>query len=171
MLITLNLVEEKMNNTLSAVNVTAINKLKFITGKSILGFAVPLIGGIGILLIMGFAGINYLKALFSVFNISIISLIIGFSIGVVNTEPIGAVAGMKMIFLPVFASLFGAIFLPEQWQPVLYWSPFYWAYVSIDAVILNEASWLFILRNSAFIVGLTGIIFIVLRKKIRRGLN
>ncbi len=171
MLILLALVEEKMYNTLAAINVAAISKVEFVIGKGLLGFIVPLVGTIGTFLILDFEGLNYGMALVTVFCIALISVIIGFAIGIINSEPIGAIASMKMVFLPVMASVFGGIFLSEKWHVLLYWSPFYWAFRSVDAIILQTATWTQIAINSGIIIGLTAIVFALLSKRIRHGLN
>lgn len=169
MFIVLNMVDEKMHNTLSAINVTPIGRIRTIIGKSIMGFVLPVIGSIGSALILGFGGINIAMFIFTILSISLISIIIGFSIGVVNEEPISAVASMKIIFVPVLASVFGGMFLAEKWHPILYWSPFYWAYDSINSILLQEARWGQLLMNSSIILLITAIVFFALRKRIRNG--
>ena len=171
MLILLNLVEEKMSNTLSAINVTPMSRAQFIVGKGVLGFVIPIIGGISAALILGFTEINIAMFIVTVVAIAFISIIIGFSIGVMNNEPISAIASMKMVFFPILASVFGAMFLPEKWLIVLYWSPYYWAYRSINAILLLEATWDLVLINAAIIILITGLVFLALRKRISHGLK
>ena len=171
MLILLNLVEEKMSNTLSAINVTPLYRSQFIVGKGLLGFFIPIFGSLCAALILGFGGINIPMFLVSVVAIALISIIIGFSIGVMNDEPISAIASMKLVFFPIMASVFGAIFLPDKWLPILYWSPYYWAYDSIHAILLQEAVWSQILFNAGMILVLTSLVFAALYKRIQRGLN
>ncbi|MBT9135758.1 MAG: hypothetical protein DDT34_00823 [Firmicutes bacterium] len=171
MLILLNLVEEKMSNTLSAINVAPLHRSQFIIGKGILGFIIPIIGGISAAMILGFSGINISMFLVTVVAIAFISIIIGFSIGVLNNEPIAAISSMKMVYFPILASIFGAMFLPSRWLPILYWSPFYWAYDSMRAILLQEASWGQVSFNAAVILALTGVVFMLLRKKIQHGLQ
>jgi ABC-2 type transport system permease protein len=171
MIILLSIVEEKMSNTLSAINVAPIAKYEFVIGKGLLGFIIPVAGTIGTLIILGFTQVHYGMTILTVLCISLISVVIGFGIGVVSTEPIGAVAGMKMIFLPIMASVFGGIFLADKWQVLLYWSPFYWAFKSIDAIILETATWNSILLNSFFIIILTSFVFFLLKNRIKHGLN
>jgi len=171
MLIVMNIVEEKMNNTLSAVNVSAVSKAEYVIGKGLLGFAVPVIGAFATLAILGFKGINYGMVTVVVLITALISVIIGFSVGVVNKEPISAVASMKTVFIPVFGSIFGAMFLADKWLFILYWSPFYWAYEAIDAIILHEAEWGQILLDCGIITIITAAVFAILSRRIRQGLN
>lgn len=169
MLIVLSFVEEKMSNTLSAINVTTLTRMGFIIGKGFMGFMVPVIGGFGIVLVLGFEGINYGYMTLTVASIALISLIIGFLVGINNTEPIGAIASMKTIFIPILGSIFGAIYLADKWHFLLYWSPFYWAYKSMNKILLQEAVASEILLNSGIILGITAVVFILLSKKIRQG--
>ncbi|MBF7097148.1 ABC transporter permease [Alkalibacter mobilis] len=171
MMILLNLVEEKMNNTLSAVNVSPITRTEFIIGKGSLGVLLALLGSIAVILILDFGSINYLMLLTSLLAISFISAIVGFGIGVVNDEPIAAIASMKVTFVPVLASIFGSMYLPEKWHFILFWSPFYWAYNSIRDILLKTAQWNQILLNSFIILVLTAILFFTLRKRIAHGLK
>lgn len=171
MIVMLNLVEEKQEKTLAAVNVSAISRFEYIIGKGLLGFVIPIIHAWLILLIMGYDGIPYGMVTLVILSIALISLILGFAIGIYNDNAISAVSSMKIGFLPIFGSLFGAIFLAEKWHPLLYWSPFYWAFRSVDAIILQEATWRLILFNSAVILLITGLVYGLLSRRIRRGLS
>lgn len=171
MLILLNLVEEKMSNTIGAINVSPTKRWEFVVGKGLLGFLLSFIGAIAVVLILGFEGIHFGMLLVSVLAIAFIGAIVGFGIGINNHEPISAIASMKMIFIPVLISIFGAMYLPEKWLPLLYWSPFYWAYDIIRDILLMDAQWSKVLMNSGIILGITVIVFLGLRKKIIHGLS
>lgn len=171
MVITMNIVEEKQNNTLAAINVSPITRVQFIIGKAMIGFVLPIIGCFGIIFILGFHHIHFGMLTVLILSIAIISVLVGFVIGVYNKDIMQAVSSMKMIFLPVLASVFGGIFLDEKWHPLLWWSPFYWAYRGAEKLLLDQATWSFILTNVAIILLITAIIFGILSKRIKRGLN
>ena len=171
MFIVLNLVDEKMHKTLRALNVSPLSRVELVIGKGMLGFLLPLVGCLGAAWIMGFSGIHLGMFFVTLLSIATISIIIGFSIGVMNDEPISAVASMKMVMLPVLLSVFGAMYLADNWHWVLFWSPFYWAYLNMNGILLQQADWFLVLRNSGFILGLTVLVFMGLRKKIVNGLE
>lgn len=171
MVILINLVEEKQEKTLIAVNVSSIKRFEYILGKGLLGFLIPIIHAFGMLGILNYGNINYLMVTVIVISIAIISVIIGFTIGVNNDDLLGAISSMKVTFIPILGSIFGAIYLSSKWHFLLYWSPFYWAYDSLNSIILREATWNQILTNSGIIIVITVVVFGLLSKKIRRGLN
>lgn len=164
------LVEEKQYKTLAAINVSAVSRREYVIGKGILGFVIPILHGYGILLILGFTNIDFLKVTLVILSIALIGVIVGFVIGVWNDNQMTAVSSMKMTFVPLLGSIFGAIFLPDRWLPVLYWSPYFWAFEAIEGILLKEATWLFVLRNCAMILLISIVIFLLLQKKIRRGM-
>lgn len=171
MIILINLVEEKQENTLAAMNVAPVERAQYILGKAALGFFVPLIHVMGILLILNYGDINYLMAALITLSIALTSIIIGFSIGVNSDNVLAAISGMKMVFLPILGSIFGAIYLVEGLHFLLYWSPFYWAFVALDDVILQQATWGSVLFSTMMIAIISIAVMLLLRKKIRRGLK
>ncbi|MBT9156031.1 MAG: hypothetical protein DDT37_01006 [Firmicutes bacterium] len=171
MLILLNLIEEKMSNTISAMNVSPASKGEFIIGKGLLGFATPIVGSTMAVYILGFRDFDIAMFVVSLVSLASISLVVGFLIGVTNDEPISGIAAMKGVYVPVLASVLGAMFLAERWHFVLYWSPFYWGYLSMNAILLGEATWRTIIVNSSIILAITAAVFAALRPRIVRGLR
>lgn len=171
MVILINLIEEKTEKTLTAINVSPTKRSEFVIGKGLMGFILPIFHSIGMLLLLNFGRIDYFMVLVTTMSIALISVVIGFSIGVTNDNILAGISSLKMMFLPVLGSIFGAIFLNVKWHPFLYWSPFYWAFKSMDAIILKEATWGMILVNSGIIMGISLLVFAGLSKKISRGLN
>ncbi len=171
MLIMLNLVEEKMSNTLNSINVTTVSRLEFVIGKSLLGFIVPIIGSIGAVIILHYTQINYLHLIVTMLALGLTSVVIGFAIGVYNNEPIAAIASMKGVFMPLILSVAGAMFLSDKLQFLLFWSPFYWAYKNIKDLLLYQASLGQIMINNIFILVISCSVFIILRKRISKGFN
>ena len=171
MIILINLVEEKQENTLAAVNVTSISRPEYVIGKGLLGFIVPIIHAFGMLAILNYGSVNYYMVSVVILSIAMISVLIGFLIGVTNDNILGAIGSMKMLFIPILGSIFGAIYLSAKWHFLLYWSPFYWAFDSLNSIILKEATWGQILINSSFTILITSLIFVLLSKRIKRGLN
>jgi len=171
MIIALNIVEEKTENTISAIHLSPVSRLGFIAGKSLIGVVIPIVGTVLILLITGFREINYLHAILMVTTSCIISILIGFIEGINNDDVMNAAGNMKMLFLPLFGSIAGQELLADKWQILFYWIPFYWTYKGNDLVLSSKGTWLDVLSYSGIVLLISGVVFILLAPKIRRGLE
>jgi len=171
MLIALNIVEEKVDNTISAINVTPISRGGYIIGKSIIGILVPVVGTILMLFITGFGNVNMLQILMMLLATSIISVLVGFIEGINNNDVMEAAGNIKILFLPLMGSVAGAELLADKWQKFFYWIPFYWTYKANDMILSMSGNWGEILLYTAIVVALSSVVFVVIAPKIRKGLE
>lgn len=170
MLIVMSIVEEKVSNTLAMLNVTPLTRFQFVIGKSLPGVILPVFGAFAIFWVVGFSGIDYAMVTVVVFATSLISMIFGFSVALYNTDMMEAIGSLKMILLPVYASVAGYIMLDPEWHWTFYWSPYYWAYEVLDHIILETATWEMVAMNSSIILLITALSFVAMSKKIRQGM-
>jgi len=171
MIIALGIVEEKTDNTISAMNVSPVSQNAFIIGKSLLGGFVALASIAIALLILGYYDINWLMILLVGLSTMILTIIVGFLQGINSTDVIEAAAGVKMMMLPIAGSIAGYELLSEKWQWTMYWSPFYWSYRANDMILSKTAYWGEILVYTAFVLIISMAIYLVFIPKIRRGLS
>ncbi len=172
MLISLNIVDEKMDNTISAINVTPISRMAWIFGKSMMGILLSLFGCIAMILIMGIAGtVNFVQLFIFVFISSLISIMIGFLEGLNSDDVMTAVASTKLIMLPLAASIAGYEFLSAQWQWVMYWSPFYWIYKGNIAILNGSMTWPNLLLTGGIVLAIGALVFAYTAPRIRKGLE
>jgi len=169
-LIGLNIIEEKESKTIMALNVSPMRRLEFILGKSIIGILIPIIDVFIILWILNMLDVNLTMILMMTLVSSIIGIVIGFLIGVTSPNQIAGIANMKVLFLVVGMSIVGAILLPESKHFLLYWAPTYWAFVGLKGILLKTINWSGLGICIAWILGLTALIFILLKGRIRKGL-
>ena len=171
MIIALNIVEEKTDNTISAIHLSPVSRIGFIAGKSMVGVVIPVVGSSLLLLITGFREINYFHVVLMVASSCIISILIGFIEGINNDDVMNAAGNMKLLFMPLFGSIAGQELLADKWQPLFYWVPFYWTYKGNDLVLSGRGSWLEILKYSGIVFGISVLVFLALAPKIRKGLE
>ncbi len=171
MLIAFNIVEEKSDRTIRAVNVTPTTRNNFILGKSILGLIFPILGTIATVLITGFTHVNFLQLLLIVVASSLLSLLIGFIQGLNSDDIMSAASTIKLLMLPLIASVLAIELLADKWQKFFYWSPFYWAYKGNEAVLSQTASWQQILGYTGIVLALCTAVYIFLAPRIRKGLE
>lgn len=171
MIIALNIVEEKTDNTISAIHLSPVSRIGFIAGKSLIGVFIPVVGIFLMLLITGFRDINYFHAILMIVSSCIISILIGFIEGINNDDVMNAAGNMKMLFLPLAGAVAAVELLADKWQPLFYWIPFYWTYKGNDLVLSNSGSWMDIIKYSGIVLGISAIVFIALAPKIRKGLE
>lgn len=171
MIITINIVEEKGDNTISAVNVTPISRMGFVLGKSLMGLFVPIFGSISIIFITGFRDVNVWQIMMVVLSASLLSLLIGFVEGLINDDMMTAVASFKMIFLPIAGVIAVAETVSEKWQWTVWWMPYYWTYKGTDAVLSNNATWPQILFYTGIILVISAVVYLILSPKIKTGLS
>jgi len=141
MLITLNIVEEKMDNTVSAINLAPISRTAWIFGKSMIGMLLPLVGSYAMVLITGFTYIDFGQLTLLIIASTFISIIAGFIQGLNNDDVMSAVASVKMLMLPMVGSIVGAEIVADKWQWCFWWSPFYWIYKGVDSVLGDTGTW------------------------------
>lgn len=171
MLIALNIVEEKVDNTLSAINLTPTSRTTFVLGKSVIGMLLSIFGSIALIWITGFGGINILQLLLAVLITSILSILVGFIQGLTNEDIISAAGSIKLLFLPLIAAVLAIEMLGEKWQKFFYWNPFYWAYKGNDLILAQTGTWGQIILYSGFVFLLSAIVYIFLAPRIRKGLE
>jgi len=171
MIIALNIVEEKTENTISSIHVSPVSRMGFIAGKSVIGVFIPIVGTFLMLMITGFRNINYFHALLMITTSCIISILIGFIEGINNDDVMNAAGNMKTLFLPLFGSVAAIELLADKWQPLFYWIPFYWTYKGNNLVLSGGGSFMDIIKYSGIVLGISIIVFIVLAPKIRKGLE
>lgn len=171
MIIAINIVEEKVDNTISAIHLSPVSRIGFIAGKSLIGVFVPIVGAFILLFFTGFREINYFHAFLMVVTTCLISLTVGFVEGLNNDDVMNAAGNIKLLFMPLFGSIAGVELLADKWHPLFYWIPFYWAYKGNDLVLSNSGSLIEILKYSGIVLGISAIVFVVLAPKIRKGLE
>lgn len=172
MLIAVNIVEEKADNTISAINLTPTTRIAFILGKSLIGMALAIFGSLAIVLITGFRDINTIQLLVVIFVATLLSLLVGFIQGLNSDDIMTAAGGIKLLFIPLVAGVLGVELLADKWwEKLFYWDPFYWAYKGNDAVLSNTGSWAQILLYSGMVLLISSVIYLFLAPKIRDGLK
>jgi len=171
MLIAMNILEEKMDQTVSAINVTPTSRSAFILGKSFTGMFVALFSSIACLLITGFYNVNLGQAALVVFSSTILSLLIGFIQGINSDDVMEAAGSVKLMFLPMAGSIAGYEFVTGNWQIFFYWSPFYWAYRANDMILSKSGTWPRLILYIGIILAICGAVYTLLAPRIRKGLQ
>ena len=171
MLIAVSIVEEKVENTINAINVTPVSQTGFVIGKSLLGGAAAMMGIIGAVLITGFYDINWFMIVLVGLTSMILSFIIGFLQGLSSSDVMEAAGSVKLIVLPLAASIAGYEFLADKWQWTMYWSPFYWAYKANVLILSKTADWGTVLLCTAMVIVLSLVVYLVALPKLRKGLS
>lgn len=171
MLIALNIVEEKIDNTISAINVSSISRGGYIIGKSIIGVLIPVVGIILMLIMTGFGNVNMLQIMVLLLASSIISVLVGFIEGINNDDVMNAAGNIKILFLPLMGSVAGYELLADKWQKFFYWSPFYWTYKANELILSRSGNWGKISMYTIFIILISSVVFIMIAPKIRKGLE
>jgi len=171
MLIAINIVEEKVDRTIRAIHLTPISRVGYILGKSIMGIFLPIYGTIAIVYITGFGYVNIPQMLYFVLVSTIISMLIGFIEGLQNDDIMNAAANIKILFLPIAAVVAAIELLSDKWQILFYWLPFYWSYKGNDAILADTSTWPQILMYSVFVLLISGVVYLRLAPKIKKGLQ
>jgi len=171
MLTALNIVEEKLDNTVSAINVSPIPRTTWIFGKAFQGIMLPLVGSYLVVLITGFNYIDYAQLTLLVIASTIVSLLVGFIEGLNADDMMTAVAGIKMLMFPMAGSVAVALLTEPKWHWTVYWSPFYWIYLGLDDVLSDIGMWSDILLYTGIVVGISALVYLYLAPRIRKGLE
>ena len=171
MLISISLVEEKMDNTVAAINVSPISRFGYVLGKSLFGMGYSVIGVIALLWITGYGNVNIGQMIVAIIGVTILSIIIGFIQGVMNKDVMEAAGSVKMLFFPLIGAIAVSEFVNQSWQWVVYWVPFYWTYKTNEAVLSFTATWPQVLGYTAIVLALSGVVYYFLAPKIKAGLT
>ena len=171
MIIALNILEEKTDRTVSAVNVSPVSRTAFILGKCLTGIVYTLILTIACIYITGFYSVDIVKVMLVVLSTAVISMTIGFLQGVNSSDVMEAAGSVKLMFLPLAGSIAGYELVGKAWQMLFYWSPFYWAYKANDLILSQSGTWLELIICIMIILAISAVVYLLMAPRIRKGLQ
>lgn len=170
-LIGLGVVNDKELGTDRALQVTPLTKAEYYVGRSIFPLFTIAFYAIISLLILGLMHVNILQVYIVVISSFSITLLFGLLIGALAHNDNEAVGVGKMLGMLLMLSILGGTLLPDKWHWVVYWTPFYWVYDVLESVFTQTATWGDFAWKNALIIALCGLYFLLLRKKIIKGLS
>lgn len=171
MLTALNLIDEKSDKTIRAVNVTPMKQTVYLLSKAILGFLVLIIDSVAVLFILGITTISWIQMFMMLISIGVLSAILAFIMGLNSRDFIEAAGTMKLLMLPLVASILVYELTSDAWHYTVWWSPFFWAYKGLHEIMNGVSSWKNISIYTLVILFLCALVFKLSTKKIRKGLN
>lgn len=170
-IIGMGIVNDKEDGTDRAIRVSPVSKADYFVGKSIYPFLVIMFYTIIGLLVLKILHVNILMT-YIVATISYsLSLLFGLLVGAIASNENEAIGMAKMLATVSMLSILGGTLLPDKWHWVVWWSPLYWIYEIMEEVFTDTATWGVLGWKSAIIVGLTALFFIMLKKRIVKGLS
>lgn len=170
-IIGIGVVNDKEFGTDMALRVTPVSKADYFIGKSILPLLITFFYTLMSLLILGLIHVNILQVYLVMLFSFPVTLLFGLIIGAIGKNETEAIGVGKILGVVVMLGIAGGIMLPDNWKWVVWWAPFYWIFDILKAVFTETATWIGLAWKLAVVVGLAGIYFILLRKKIIKGLS
>ncbi len=172
MIIASGIVDDKSDKTINAVNVSTVSKIQYIIGKSLIAVVLLFFSSISSLLILGLTDINWAQLFLVMFSTSLISIILGFLMGITSSDIIEAAGSIKVLMVPMFASILVEELTSPVWHYTVYWSPFYWSYKSIKEIIVSQsATWSLLIINLAVVLITCLVTYFASKNKIKEGLS
>jgi fluoroquinolone transport system permease protein len=170
-LIGLGVVNDKELGTDRALRVTPLTKAEYYIGRSIFPLFIIALYSIISLLILGLMHVNILQVYLVVISSFSITLLFGLLIGALAHNDNEAIGVGKMLGMLLMLSVLGGTLLPDNWHWVVYWTPFYWVYDVLESVFTQTATWGDFAWKNALIISICAVYFMVLKKKIIKGLS
>jgi hypothetical protein len=170
-LIGLSVITDKEMGTIQAIRISPANKADYFIGKSIFPFLVLALYTIIALLLLKLIHVNILQTYVFIIVSYSVAVLFGLVMGAIGNNENEAIGYGKLLSMVVLLAILGATLLPDKWHWVVWWSPVYWVYDLLEEVFTESATWGILGWKSAVTVGVSGIYFVILRKKIAKGLS
>jgi ABC-2 type transport system permease protein len=170
-LIGLNIVNDKEEGTVQAIRTSPANKVDYFVGKSVFPFLILAFYTIIGLLLLKLIHVNILQTYVVALVSYSVALLFGLVMGAIGNNETEAIGYGKLLSMVVMLAILGATLLPDKWHWVVWWSPLYWIYDILEEVFTESATWGSIWWKLAVTVGVSGVYFVLLRKKIIKGLS
>jgi ABC-2 type transport system permease protein len=170
-IIGLGMVNDKELGTNKALQISPLTKAEYFIGRCILPLLNMAFYAIIALLLLGLMHVNILQVYIVVLISFSITLILGLLIGALAHNDNEAIGIGKMMGMLLMLSVLGGTLLPDNWQWVVYWTPFYWVYDVLESIFTQTVTWADFAWKSALIVLINGAYFMLLRKPIMKGLS
>lgn len=170
-IIGLGIVNDKELGTNLALRISPLTTGEYYIGRSILPLFIMAFYAIIALLILGLIHVNILQVYVIVLASFAITLFFGLLIGALGNNDNEAIGIGKMLGMLLMLSVLGGTLLPDAWQWVVWWTPFYWVYDVLESVFVQTATWGEVAWKSALVITICFAYFMLLKKKIVKGLS
>lgn len=170
-LIGLSVVRDKELGTDRAIRVSPVTRTEYYLAKSTFPVLVMLAYTIIGLTVLGLLNVSILQTyVIAVVSVAV-TLLFGLLIGALAHNETEALGLVKSIGTVLLLGVLGGALLPENWQWIVYWVPLYWIFDAAQGVFMLTATWTDVVWRSGVMLGISLAAFLVLQRRIARGLS